>query len=155
MITKFARLEFELFTKPSKLDFLRFHQKYTCKTKNIHVKRRPGSFFRQFCAENKKGDRIISDTMACEKTDNHVGYGSWKNLQRTDWHPGSSLFDKIARAVCRCGTLPRKELYETWEMAKRVRRRYRDCRIIDLACCHDLKDSSTDRLEGWMDNIIL
>jgi hypothetical protein len=26
MITKFARLEFELFTKPSKLDFLRVHQ---------------------------------------------------------------------------------------------------------------------------------
>jgi len=26
MITKFARLEFELFTKPSKSDFLRDHQ---------------------------------------------------------------------------------------------------------------------------------
>jgi len=26
MITKFARLEFELFTKPSKLDFLRVNQ---------------------------------------------------------------------------------------------------------------------------------
>ncbi len=26
MITKFARLEFELFTKPSKSDFLRIHQ---------------------------------------------------------------------------------------------------------------------------------
>jgi hypothetical protein len=26
MITKFARLEFELFTKPSKSDFLRAHQ---------------------------------------------------------------------------------------------------------------------------------
>jgi len=26
MIAKFARLEFELFTKPSKSDFLRFHQ---------------------------------------------------------------------------------------------------------------------------------
>jgi hypothetical protein len=28
MITKFARLEFELFTKPSKSDFLRKHQTY-------------------------------------------------------------------------------------------------------------------------------
>jgi len=27
MITKFARLEFELFTQPSKSDFLRVHQK--------------------------------------------------------------------------------------------------------------------------------
>ncbi len=29
MITKFARLEFELFTKPSKSDFLRVHQSST------------------------------------------------------------------------------------------------------------------------------
>jgi hypothetical protein len=51
---------------------------------------------------------------------------------------GSSLFDKIARTVCRAGTLPRKELYEAWEMAKRVRRRYRGGRIVDLACGHGL-----------------
>ncbi|MBW1753384.1 MAG: methyltransferase domain-containing protein, partial [Deltaproteobacteria bacterium] len=51
---------------------------------------------------------------------------------------GNSLFDKIARAVCRAGTLPRKELHEAWEMAKRVRRRYRGGRIIDLACGHGL-----------------
>ena len=47
---------------------------------------------------------------------------------------GNSLFDKIARSVCRAGTLPRKELHEAWEMAKRVRRRYRGGRIVDLAC---------------------
>jgi hypothetical protein len=52
--------------------------------------------------------------------------------------PGTSLFDKIARAVCRAGTLPRKELHEAWEMAKRVRRRYRGGRILDLACGHGL-----------------
>ena len=52
--------------------------------------------------------------------------------------PGNNLFDKIARAVCRAGTLPRKELYEAWEMAKRVRRRYRGGRILDLACGHGL-----------------
>ena len=51
---------------------------------------------------------------------------------------GNSLFDNIARAVCRAGTLPRKELYEAWEMAKRVRRRYRGGRVIDLACGHGL-----------------
>lgn len=51
---------------------------------------------------------------------------------------GNSLFDKIARAVCRAGTLPRKELYEAWEMAKRVRRRFKGGRIIDLACGHGL-----------------
>ncbi|MDA3895622.1 MAG: hypothetical protein PF482_05685 [Desulfobacteraceae bacterium] len=43
--------------------------------------------------------------------------------------PGNSLFDKIARAVCRAGTLPGKELYESWETARRVRRKYRGGRI--------------------------
>ncbi len=52
--------------------------------------------------------------------------------------PSDTLFDKIARAVCRAGTLPRKELYEAWEMAKRVRRRYRGGRVLDLACGHGL-----------------
>ncbi len=52
--------------------------------------------------------------------------------------PGGRLFDRIARAVCRAGTLPRKELHEAWEMAKRVRRRYRGGRIVDLACGHGL-----------------
>jgi len=58
--------------------------------------------------------------------------------QQQDLFAGSSLFDKIARAVCRAGTLPRKELYETWEMAKRVRRKYRGGRVLDLACGHGL-----------------
>lgn len=49
-----------------------------------------------------------------------------------------SLFDKIARAVCRAGTLPRKELYESWETARRVRRKYRGGRVVDLACGHGL-----------------
>ncbi|MBU8849905.1 MAG: SAM-dependent methyltransferase [Desulfobacterales bacterium] len=58
--------------------------------------------------------------------------------QQESLFPDSSLFDKIARAVCRAGTLPRKELYEAWEMAKRVRRRYRGGRVLDLACGHGL-----------------
>jgi len=58
--------------------------------------------------------------------------------QQQSFFSGNSLFDKISRAVCRAGTLPRKELYEAWEMAKRVRRRYRGGRIIDLACGHGL-----------------
>ena len=58
--------------------------------------------------------------------------------QQQSLFPGNNLFDKIARAVCRAGTLPRKELYETWEMAKRIRRKYRGGRILDLACGHGL-----------------
>ena len=58
--------------------------------------------------------------------------------QQQSLFPGDNLFDKIARAVCRAGTLPRKELHEAWEMAKRVRRRYRGGRVLDLACGHGL-----------------
>jgi hypothetical protein len=52
--------------------------------------------------------------------------------------PGNTLFEKIARSVCMAGTLPRKELFETWEFARRVRRKYRGGRIVDLACGHGL-----------------
>ena len=52
--------------------------------------------------------------------------------------PGDSLFDRLARAVCHAGCLPRKELYEAWEMARRVRRRFRGGRIVDLAAGHGL-----------------
>lgn len=51
---------------------------------------------------------------------------------------GDTLFDGIARAVCRAGCLPRKELYEAWEVARRVRRRFRGGRVVDLACGHGL-----------------
>ncbi|MRR53380.1 MAG: methyltransferase [Deltaproteobacteria bacterium] len=51
---------------------------------------------------------------------------------------GATLFDAIARSVCHAGCLPRKELYEAWEVARRVRRRFRGGRIVDLACGHGL-----------------
>ncbi len=49
-----------------------------------------------------------------------------------------TLFDRIARSVCRAACLPRKELYEAWETARRVRRRFRGGRVVDLACGHGL-----------------
>jgi hypothetical protein len=55
-----------------------------------------------------------------------------------DRFPGDTLFDRIARAVCRAGCLPRKELYEAWETARRVRRLFRGGRIVDLAAGHGL-----------------
>jgi SAM-dependent methyltransferase len=51
---------------------------------------------------------------------------------------GDTLFDAIARGVCRAGCLPRKELFEAWEVARRVRRRFRGGRVVDLACGHGL-----------------
>lgn len=55
-----------------------------------------------------------------------------------DRFPGSALFARVARAVCDAGCLPRKELYEAWEVARRVRRLFRGGRIVDLAAGHGL-----------------
>jgi hypothetical protein len=52
--------------------------------------------------------------------------------------PGGTLFDRLGRAVCHAGCLPRKELYEAWEMARRVRRLFRGGRIVDLGGGHGL-----------------
>jgi Methyltransferase domain len=52
--------------------------------------------------------------------------------------PGDTLFDRLARAVCQAGCLPRKELFEAWEMARRVRRLFRGGRIVDLGGGHGL-----------------
>lgn len=52
--------------------------------------------------------------------------------------PGDTLFDRIGRVVCRVGRLPRKELYEAWEVARRVRRWCRGGRILDVAGGHGL-----------------
>jgi hypothetical protein len=51
---------------------------------------------------------------------------------------GETLFDRIGRTVCEADCLPRKELYESWELARRARRRFRGGRIVDLACGHGL-----------------
>ena len=55
-----------------------------------------------------------------------------------DRFPGATLFDRLARAVCHAGCLPRKELYEAWEVARRVRRLFRGGRIVDLGGGHGL-----------------
>src|SRR3954470_6191463 len=68
--------------------------------------------------------------------------------------PGETLFDRVARAACAAGCLPRKELYEAWEVARRVRRLFRGGRVIDLGGGHGLlaqamlllDDSSPDAL---------
>jgi hypothetical protein len=51
---------------------------------------------------------------------------------------GTTLFDRIARAVCAAGCLPRKELYECWEVGRRTRRLFRGGRVIDIAGGHGL-----------------
>ena len=52
--------------------------------------------------------------------------------------PGETLFARVARAACEAGCLPRKELFESWEVARRVRRRMRGRRVVELAAGHAL-----------------
>ena len=89
---------------------------------------------------------------------------------------GDTLFDRIARVVCRIGLLPRKELFEAWEVARRTRRHCRGGRVVDVAgghgllahimlllddtptavlpCCHDLVTCDPGPLTGWMDGAL-
>lgn len=60
------------------------------------------------------------------------------NLRHLRQFEGESLFAIIGRTVCEAECLPRKELYESWEVARRVRRRLRGGRVVDLAAGHGL-----------------
>jgi hypothetical protein len=60
------------------------------------------------------------------------------NPRDVDRFPGRTLFARVARAVCEADCLPRKELYESWEVARRVRRRIRGRRVVELAAGHAL-----------------
>lgn len=51
---------------------------------------------------------------------------------------GPTLFDRIARVLCEAECVPRRELFESWELARRARRRFRGGRVVDLACGHGL-----------------
>lgn len=82
--------------------------------------------------------------------------GSRSTLTRRDLarFEGAGLFHKLGRVLCEAECLPRKELFESWEVARRARRRFRGGRILDLACGHGLvahlmlllDDSSTSAL---------
>jgi hypothetical protein len=52
--------------------------------------------------------------------------------------PADTLFHRLARAVCHAGCLPRKELFEAWETARRVRRIFRGGRVVDVGGGHGL-----------------
>jgi hypothetical protein len=66
--------------------------------------------------------------------------GSRSRLTRHDLprFGGATLFDRVGRALCEAECVPRKELYEAWEVARRTRRRFRGGRVVDLACGHAL-----------------
>lgn len=50
--------------------------------------------------------------------------------------PGERLFDRLGRAVCAAQALPRKEFFETWEVATRVRKKLRGRPILEVGAGH-------------------
>ena len=86
----------------------------------------------------------------------HFSPGAHSRLTQHDLDrfSGDTLFDRIGRVVCGVNRLPRKELYEAWEVARRVRRWCRGGRVVDVAGGHGLlahlllllDDSSPDAL---------
>ncbi|MEN8151972.1 MAG: methyltransferase [Planctomycetota bacterium] len=52
--------------------------------------------------------------------------------------PRDTLFDRLGRAICRADCLPRKELFETWEVVRRLRKKFRDRPVVELAAGHGL-----------------
>lgn len=59
-------------------------------------------------------------------------------LNARDKIVGDTLFARIARTVCEASCLPRKELFESWEVARRVRRHMRGGPVVELAAGHGL-----------------
>lgn len=53
---------------------------------------------------------------------------------------GDGLFNRVARVVCSAACLPRKELYESWHVARHVHRRFRGGggRLVELCAGHGL-----------------
>jgi len=66
---------------------------------------------------------------------------SWLSPHDLARFPDDTLFHHVARLVCEAHCLPRKELFEAWNVARRVRRRIKGGRVVDLACGHALTAS--------------
>ena len=84
--------------------------------------------------------------------DRHSKKTLWKPSKR--YFDGVTLFDELARTVCDAQCLRRKELYESWELAKRVRRHLRGRRVIDLACGHGLVAHICSLLDPGFDEAV-
>ncbi|MBU1240865.1 SAM-dependent methyltransferase [Myxococcota bacterium] len=60
------------------------------------------------------------------------------NRYTTRWFEGESLVNRIGRTLCLAECVSRKEFFESWETAKRLRRQMRGGTILELAAGHGL-----------------
>ena len=61
-----------------------------------------------------------ADTAASPRAPHRLGSRVRLTAHELFRFQGSTLFDHIARVVCTAACLPRKELYESWEVARRA-----------------------------------
>ena len=82
----------------------------------------------------------LIDPGASAASDLAFSHGARGRLTKHDLgrFAGTTLFDRLGRVVCGVGKLPRKELYEAWEMARRIRRWCRAGRVVDVGGGHGL-----------------
>ncbi len=78
----------------------------------------------------------------------HPGSKARLNPYTAEHFDPGTAFGRWARAICTAGCLPRKELFESWEFAKRVRRRFRTGRIVEIGAGHGLVSASLLYLEA-------
>ncbi len=60
------------------------------------------------------------------------------NRHATRFYTGETLFARLGRAVCEAEAISRKEFFETWEVARRVRKRLGGQPVFELAAGHGL-----------------
>ena len=92
--------------------------------------------------------------LAADKSDNTEdrtwARGSKQTLTPYDLHrfSGDTLMDAVGRTICVASCVSRKELFESWEVARRVLRRARGGPVLDLACGHGLVAWLVTLLDG-------
>lgn len=74
------------------------------------------------------------------------GHKARLNAHTAPRFDGGDFFSEVARTVCRAECLPRKELFESWAVARRLQRHLKERaygRVVDLCCGHGLLGALT------------
>eukprot|EP00954_Amorphochlora_amoebiformis_P017481 1319431-Amorphochlora_amoeboformis.AAC.1 len=64
-------------------------------------------------------------------------FSGWIRVWIQAMFQGDSVFAELGKTVCAAGCIPRKEFYESWEVAHRVHAQFEEYRrFVDLAAGH-------------------
>ena len=94
--------------------------------------------------------RFNDPELAC-----HAGARTRLCALSMDWFPGNGLPDRLAREIAETRALPVKELFESFELFERVRRRVRAPVVADLCCGHGLTGMLFAVFEPKVERVVL